>query len=70
MQRGEQRAGEGEVQCGSCVSTPRRLVCVTVRVVVVVEVEVEVEVVVLNGAARLCALQRGGGQKAAAPPLQ
>lgn len=68
MQRGEQRAGEGEVQCGSCVSTPRRLVCVTVRVVVVVEVEVEV--VVLNGAARLCALQRGGGQKAAAPPLQ
>lgn len=28
-----------------------------------------VVVVVLNGAAQLCALQWGGGQKAAAPPL-
>jgi hypothetical protein len=48
------------------VSLPWRVCRVTVRVVVVVVVVVAV---VLNGAAQLCALQWGGGQKAAAPPL-
>ena len=55
--------GEAKLLCDSCVSLPWSVCCVTVRVV-------EVVVVVLNGAAQLCALQWGGGQKAAAPPLQ